>query len=328
MRDLVRFHSGEVNDALIELPSTDYQLESSHQNLGLSIQQSVAAIRETMHAQQSRLSPDTQFTSLEGPMRFKCPRIQCSKFGFVEQDAYEKHLEAHERPFKCDQPVCYAYMTGYASQQQLRDHSENVHSESSQPKFSFPTVNRTEEWDIIEACKAGNLDEIKRFHRAGVELGETVLKKGMPLSTAVRAGHFQICEYLINNGVNPFKESLGTTDSFPAVELSIIHKRLQIMELFLRREYNASRLPRFIAQAIKANFPRGLDLLVTFTQPEQHFKIISDVLWDLSYLNTVQARKVGQGQQENSFDATTIHAWLERVILKLYHDDNAFTDTY
>ncbi|KAH6952935.1 hypothetical protein DER45DRAFT_574581 [Fusarium avenaceum] len=330
IKELIRFYSGEVNDVLIESPCTDYQLESSHQNLDLSIQQSVAAVRETMHAWQSHLSPDTQFTSLEGPIRFKCPRIQCSKFaiGFVGQDAYEKHLEAHERPFKCDQPDCFAYMTGYASQQQLRDHSENVHSESSQPKFSFPTVNRTKEWDIIEACKAGNLDEIKRFHRAGVELGETVLKKGMPLSAAVRAGHFQICEYLVNNGVNPYKDSLEFADSFPAVELSITHKRLQIMELFLRREYNASHLPRFIAQAIKANFPRGLDLLVTFTQPEQHFKIISDVLRDLSYLNTVRARKVGQGQQENSFDATTIHAWLERVIPKLYHDDNAFTDTY
>jgi ankyrin repeat protein len=328
IEDLLRSHCGEVNDALVESTSTDYHLERSHQHSSLSIQQSVTVIRETMLARQSDLSMDAQFTSLEGPIRFKCPRIQCSKFaiGFREQDAYEKHLHAHERPFRCDHHGCFAYVTGYPSQQQLKDHSEDVHSESSRPKFSFPTVNGTGKWDIIDACKAGNLDEVKRFHLAGVELGKTVLKRGMPLSAAVIAGHFQICEYIVNNGVNPCIKAPKTSFSSSPVSLSIRHRRLQIMELFLRRNYDATRLPYLIALAISVTFPRGLDLLMAFMQPEEHSSIISKVFTSLSAFNSPHLRGFFEEQRKYSFDATTIHAWLKRVVPKLYHDNNALTD--
>jgi ankyrin repeat protein len=329
MRDLVRPHGGEDKDASIESPCTDYPLEISGQTLGLSIQKGVAVIRETMHARQSDLSLDAQFTNLEGPIRFKCPRIQCSKFaiGFMEQDAYEKHLHAHERPFRCNRPDCFVYVTGYPSQQQLRDHSEDVHSESSQPKFSFPNVNGTGGWDIVEACKAGNLDEVKRFHLAGSDLSKTIPKKSMPLSAAVIAGRFQICEYLVNNGVNPYTKAPKAPDFSSPAYLSVRHRRFQIMEFFLRKYYHATHLPVLIALAISADFPRGLDLLMTFIQPEEHFKIISNVFSSLMDFTSSRSRVIGQAQRKYLFDATTLHVWLERMIPKLYHSSDAPTDT-
>ncbi|WZH47704.1 Vegetative incompatibility HET-E-1 [Fusarium acuminatum] len=269
MRELVRSHSGEAQDALIESPCTVHPLETSNQTLGLSIQQSVAVVRETMHARQNDLSLDAQFTSLEGPIRFKCPRIQCSKFaiGFVEQNAHEKHLEAHERPFRCSHPDCFAYVTGYASQQQLRNHSDGVHSESSRPEFSFPTVNGKGEWGIVEACKAGNLNEVRRFHQAGVDL--SVHKRTSLLFLATRAGHFQICEYLVNNGVDPWADHFwGKVKRLP-IRVAIAQKRVQVMELFLRRNYDATHLPSLIALAISADFPRGLDLVDLFIRNSQ-----------------------------------------------------------
>ncbi|KAM0214016.1 hypothetical protein ACHAQD_009050 [Fusarium lateritium] len=194
-RGLVRSYSSEGKNALVESPCTDYTLEASSQGLGLSIQQRVALIRVTMHSRQSDLPAQERFINLEGPRRLKCPRIECSKFaiGFLEHNFYEKHLHAHERPFICSYADCFAYVTGYASQQQLRNHFKDHHKEIYQHQFSFPVVDNTGKWDIIEACKAGNLDEVKRFHLAGVDISKTVPKKGMLLSAAVRAGHFQIC---------------------------------------------------------------------------------------------------------------------------------------
>ncbi|KAG5662594.1 hypothetical protein KAF25_005012 [Fusarium avenaceum] len=326
IRDLARSHCGEINDALVESPPTDYRLETGSQGLGLSIQQSVTIIREAMLARQCDLSPDAQFSSLEGPIRLKCSRIQCSKFaiGFVEQDAYDQHLEAHERPFRCNNPSCFAYVTGYASQQQLRDHFEDVHSEGSQPKFSFPTVNTKSKWDVIEACKAGNLDEVKRFHQAGVNL--SVHKRSSPLSLATRAGHFQVCEYLVNNGVDPWSQSFGSRVEDSPIRVAIAHKRVQITELFLFRNHDAMDLPSLIALAISADFPRGLDLLMALMQPEERSEIIFNVFRKLSAFNYYgHSWTIGQEQQEYSFDVTAIHAWLERVIPKLYHDNNALS---
>lgn len=328
IRDLARSHCGEINDALVESPPTDYRLETASQGLELSIQQSVTIIREAMLARQSDLSPDAQFSSLEGPIRLKCSRIQCSKFaiGFVEQDAYDQHLEAHERPFRCNNPGCFAYVTGYASQQQLRDHFEDVHSESSQSKYLFPAVNRTGGWDIVEACKAGNLDEVKRFHQAGVDLSKTIPKKTMPLSAAVRAGHFQICEYLVNNGVNPYtKAPKASPDSSP-VSLTIRQRKFQIMELFLRSNHEATDLPLYIALAISAEFPRGLDLLMPFIQSEEQSVVIDTVFKSLLSIYSPYVGGSYKPKQKYSLDATTIHVWLERVFPNLYHHHNALTN--
>ncbi|KAI6776492.1 hypothetical protein HG530_000437 [Fusarium avenaceum] len=326
--DLVRSYCDEVSDALVEPPCTDHHLKTSHQDLGLSIEKRVAFIRETIHTQQNDLFLDAQFTNLEGPVRFKCPRIQCSKFaiGFVRQDAYDEHLEAHDRPFRCNDPDCFAYVIGYASQKQLKDHYENFHSESSQSKFSFPNVKGAGGWDVVEACKAGNLDEVKRFHQAGVDLSKAIPKKTKPLSAAVIAGRSQICEYLVSNGVDPYRQAHRVSIGSSPASLSIRHRKLQILELFLRRNCDATYLPRLIAVAISADFSCGLDLLMTFIQPEEHFKTVSEVLSALSAYNSSRDRVIGQAQQKHSFDATTIHAWLERVFPKLYHDTNALTD--
>jgi ankyrin repeat protein len=243
----------------------------------------------------------------------------------MEQDAYEKHLHTHERPFRCNHPDCFAYVTGYPSQQQLRDHSEDVHREISQSKFSFPKVNRTGEWDIFEACKAGNLDEVKRFHLAGFDLSKVGPMKTMPLSAAIIAGHFQICEYLVNNGA--YTEHHASRTFSPPVCLSVRHRRFQIMELLLRSNCGITHLPRSIALAISADFPRGLDLLMTFIQPGEHFEMISMVLLMLTNFASSRSRVIGQAQQKYLFDATTLHAWLERMIPKLYHSSDALTDT-
>ncbi|KAM0239465.1 hypothetical protein ACHAP5_008321 [Fusarium lateritium] len=320
-RGLVRSYSSEGKNALVESPCTDYTLEASSQGLSLSIQQRVALIRVIMRSRQSDLPAQEQFITLEGPRRLKCPRIECSKFaiGFLEHDVYEKHLDAHERPFMCTYADCFAYVTGYASQQQLRNHFKHHHKEISQHQFLFPVVDNTGKWDIIEACKAGNLDEVKRFHLAGVDISKTVPNKGMPLSAAVRAGHFQICEYLVNNRVDPYKRPISAPRASSPIHQAIRHGQSQIMELFVRRNCDMDYLPELIALAISAKFCRGLDLLTAFIRPEEHLVVITEVLVSLL---------VSESSHFYSCGATEIHAWFERIFPKLYYDNDDLTDSY
>ncbi|KAF5970510.1 heterokaryon incompatibility protein het-E-1 [Fusarium coicis] len=115
----------------------------------------------------------------------------------------------------------------------LESHNEAFHHSESRTKVVFPSDLETGEWNLYEACKAGNLDEVKRFHREGADLKSTRAKIGSPLCTAVEAGHDNICQYLVDNRVDPFKMGSRSVTTRTPVAAAIYRERREILELFL-----------------------------------------------------------------------------------------------
>ncbi|KAF5691974.1 heterokaryon incompatibility protein het-E-1 [Fusarium circinatum] len=175
--------------------------------LGLSIQDNVLVVR-TLIGQQRKKSETALFGTTEGPVRHKCHKIQCSKFatGCPSESALKEHSEVHERPFRCPHTDCFAHRVGYASLQRLASHDETFHQSVSRVKAFFPADLKTGKGNLYEACKAGDLDEVKRLHREGANLKGASTKVVTPLCAAAEAGHGLICKYLT------FKESNGCSD--------------------------------------------------------------------------------------------------------------------
>ncbi|KAH7165444.1 hypothetical protein EDB81DRAFT_253192 [Dactylonectria macrodidyma] len=146
------------------------------------------------------------FLDLNGLERFKCPRIQCSKFasGFEDQTKRDLHVREHERPFKCPVEGCYARVLGFTSESDLVSHSRRFHTESSDLDL-FSKPRRREISDMHSAISRGDLEQVKILHKKGHSLfkpiGSTHVQS--PLVVAVRKGQARICEYLLQQGVNP-----------------------------------------------------------------------------------------------------------------------------
>ncbi|KLO80952.1 Uncharacterized protein LW93_9200 [Fusarium fujikuroi] len=185
--------AAEVDLAKANCKETSVQKRESDktsQVLDLAIQDNVLNVRTLIGLQREKYEPPI-FDATEGPIRHKCHKIQCSKFatGCPSEAALKEHLAVHERPFRCPHSDCFGHTVGYASSQRLESHSEAFHHSESRAKVVFPSDLETGEWNLYEACKAGDLDEVKKFHREGVNLESIPSKIGSPLCAAVEAGY-------------------------------------------------------------------------------------------------------------------------------------------
>jgi hypothetical protein len=302
------------------------QTEESHkttQDLNLAIQDNVLVVRTLIGLQREK-SETALFDATEGPMRHKCHKIQCSKFavGCSNEAALKDHLAVHERPYRCPHVDCYAHTVGYASSKRLESHNEAFHHSISRAKAVFPAELETGEWNLYEACKAGDLDEVKRFHREGTDLKDTHPKTVSPLCAAVEAGHGHICKYLVDNGVHPFRVESKNSVMRSPVFAAIYRERLEILEFFLHSGNGPEDwvLAENIARAIHADRPAALDMLLTAKEPKDHADIIDEVVHQI--ISQTDLRSLRKGY--HSLDATLIHAWFRYAKPEFYNDKGTF----
>ncbi|KAG4273469.1 hypothetical protein FPRO04_09592 [Fusarium proliferatum] len=183
-----------ANSKEVPIQREQTDMNKATPDLKLAIQANVLVVR-TLIGQQREKSETAIFDATEGPIRHKCHKIQCSKFstGCPNEAALKEHITIHERPFRCLHADCFAHRIGYPSPKRLESHNEAFHQSASRAKAVFPADLKAGEWNIHGACKAGNLDEVKRFHREGIDLRSTHSELLSLLSTAVEAGHGHIC---------------------------------------------------------------------------------------------------------------------------------------
>ncbi|KAJ0139251.1 Sugar transporter STL1 [Fusarium oxysporum f. sp. albedinis] len=299
------------------------EFHNATQGLDLAIQENVLVVRTLIGVQREK-SETAVFYATEGPLRHKCHMVQCSKFatGCSSEAALKAHLAVHERPFRCPHTNCFAHTVGYASPKRLQSHNEAFHQSVSGAKAVFPADLETEEWNLYEACKAGNLDEVKRFHREGADIESTRPKVISPLCAAVEAGHGPVCKYLLDNRVDPFRVGSSRSTTRTPVVAAIYRERREILEFFLHSSngLNNNALAENIARAIHADRPAALNMLLTTRQPRDHADVIELVLADI--ISQTDLRLVRR--DSHLIDATLIHAWFQYVKPEFYNEKGVF----
>ncbi|KAI7765160.1 hypothetical protein LZL87_005873 [Fusarium oxysporum] len=320
-----------VKAAAVDLAKANYRESSvqteegdnATQDLNLAIQDNVLVVRTLISLQREK-SGTAVLDATEGPIRHKCHKIQCSKFatGCSNETALNEHLAVHERPFRCPHADCFAHTVGFASPKRLESHNEAFHQRVSRAKAVFPADLETGKWNLYEACKAGNLVEVKRFHREGADLKSFRPKIASPLCAAVEAGHGNICKYLVDNGVDPFRHTSTKITSRTPVATAIYRERLEILDFFLHSGNgpNDSHLAENIARAIHADRPAALNILLTAKQPKDHVAMIAQVVNKI--ISQTDLRTVRRGY--HSIDATLIHAWFQYVKPEFYNEKGVF----
>ncbi|KAF5705135.1 heterokaryon incompatibility protein het-E-1 [Fusarium mundagurra] len=307
----------------IEASIETEEIDKEAQDLKLAIQDNVRVVRKLICLQREKSETDV-FGATEGPLRHKCHKIQCTKFstGCSNEAALKEHLAVHERPFRCPDADCFAHKIGYPSPKRLESHNEAFHQSESRVQTAFPFDLQTGEWNIHEACKAGNLDEVKRFHRGGSDLYSTVSKIGSPLCAAVEAGHGNICQYLVDNGVHPFRQASTSVATRTPVVAAIYRERWEILEFFLRSGNGPSdpELAKNIARTIHANQPVALNMFLTMRQPEDHtvvMKLVPEEIISQTDLRLIR-------RDAHPINTTLIHTWFQYVKPEFYNEKGVF----
>ncbi len=88
---------------------------------------------------------------LYGGQRYKCPKISCEEFfrGFSDRRLRKKHVDKHDRPFRCEVRECPGEL-GFTSQHDLLKHQKSFHpaagpdqGETFEPLESLVPKNET-----------------------------------------------------------------------------------------------------------------------------------------------------------------------------------------
>lgn len=107
--------------------------------------------------------------NLYGQKRFKCPKIDCEKFfdGFGDSKSRKKHVDGHDRPFRCDMPECQKELAGFKSLHDLQKHQSRFHAstfvnqaETFEPLDSLSNQESTAKW----ACQYCSKRYTRGFH--------------------------------------------------------------------------------------------------------------------------------------------------------------------
>ncbi|EEU43484.1 uncharacterized protein NECHADRAFT_95028 [Fusarium vanettenii 77-13-4] len=291
---LTAYSDNPSNQSILEMEACAQTVTNTlrTQNIDARIQSRVITIRAAGESQHRDLSKESAYMALSGPLRFKCPRVFCSKFstGFRSQDACDEHLDRHERPYRCTHTDCFLHDVGCESHERLEAHRKAFHQNSSNLAVSFPSTKSTKSKTICEACRKGNLEEVRQFHLSGYPL-HIRWSSGTLLHLATKAGHVHICKYIIDQGINPFKEDYYyLRRSWPSMFEALRRANAPILELFLHSEHDApiALFPCFIAVAILAGHLGALELLL--------------------------------GYQRINSDGLGLHVWFRRAFPNLYRD--------
>uniref|UniRef100_A0A4E9EBI7 NACHT domain-containing protein n=1 Tax=Gibberella zeae TaxID=5518 RepID=A0A4E9EBI7_GIBZA len=288
LSDLEKAYQRTDTDGIADIEVVAGSTEEASKLLAQSIQDKVIDIRMMIHTQWDDLSQNTGFKELEGEKRHKCTRLQCPKFpvGYPNEDLLRQHRASHERPFRCKEESCFAYVVGYTAQTDLQRHNQKFHNEESRAKISFPKENKAGEHELISACRSGDLKHVKLLHRLDADLSGASLPDS-PLMVAFKAKHGHICKYLVENGVDPFVIPHRGMKATP-IDLAIRTKDFDMLELFLftcqqvTSPLNEAHLENCIGKIV-SSYPPGVEILLQLSiknQGEEGSLVIDSILVD------------------------------------------------
>jgi hypothetical protein len=135
---------------------------------------------------------------LYGRVDYKCEKPWCHFFilGFDIPQVRQDHMAQHERPFRCGSDGCYGYQIGFAKESELVKHNNRVHCQVACMDFP-PAVGNTR---IFAAAKNGKVDVLQALVGSGIDINAMSNDKATPLFLAAKAGHYQVCRWLLEQG--------------------------------------------------------------------------------------------------------------------------------
>ncbi|RMJ07063.1 hypothetical protein CDV36_013332 [Fusarium kuroshium] len=255
MRLLTAYSRNTPNESVLEMEASAQTVTNTlrAENIDLLIQARLVVIRAATESQHHDLSKEDAYLNLSGPLRFKCPRVSCSKFttGFRNKATRDLHLENHERPYRCTYTDCFGHDVGYESLERLEAHCEAFHRDTVKLS-TFPSTKDAKPKDIFEACKQGNLELVKEFHLAGAQLGKsTTMPHLTPLYLATQSKHakgsvnFQQIPLWYTSGIEEHFQTHTTTGSQILVQIVlskglILQSTAPVIEVFYSQVTDSS----------------------------------------------------------------------------------------
>lgn len=160
---------------------------------------------------------------------FKCPKRYCDYFfdGFDNKEDRDKHINQHERPFRCSIEECPYATLGYGTETERRRHEKKSHPAGDNSEWTFPGYKPKKDLDIFSASRMGDLATLQRLIREGADVKQTVRPNGTTdaLTLAVRNNHPDVVKYLLEQGCNRFIYST-IINIMPIVSISILQMLL------------------------------------------------------------------------------------------------------
>ncbi len=146
---------------------------------------------------------------LNGSEPFKCPKIWCEFFsaGFPHKESRDKHVNRHERPFRCSFEECLYARLGYGTEAELKRHEKKSHPIGHSSEWVFPSTKPKKDLDIFSASKKGDLATVQRLVGEGEDISEKMSMGGFvnPLYLAVKHNHPDVAHYAIGQGCNDIR---------------------------------------------------------------------------------------------------------------------------
>jgi hypothetical protein len=114
----------------------------------LTLPDIVRSVRKTLeeYASESELAAG-ELAAKYGTNLFKCPRFSCQFFtaGFLTAAERDKHINKHERPFRCTFESCDNHVLAFTSKAEQQTHIKEAHHASEIQDEEFPSNEDIEE---------------------------------------------------------------------------------------------------------------------------------------------------------------------------------------
>ncbi|KAI0897380.1 WD40 repeat-like protein [Annulohypoxylon nitens] len=227
-------YTGRHEDAariLKELPENERE-----RNAYFDIEQRTISIRDRIELLRDDILDPTMediLINLHGTISlYKCSKPWCEHFttGFRKVEDRERHVDRHERPFRCLSEDCFMSRLGYDTQSKLDQH-RRLHHPGQDDKLKFPKVLKVENnTTFAMAIKHKNLAAVKALLDSGKDPNGPI--GNPPLYTASRAGSLEICKLLIDEGVDV--ELYGFNEQ-TSLHAAVESSNLEIVQLLLGR---------------------------------------------------------------------------------------------
>lgn len=167
---------------------------------------------------------------------YKCPKIWCDYFsmGFDKNEDRQKHVDSHNRPFRCSEEDCFAFQLGYSSKSRMEEHKSKYHS-SEREELRFPqTMVRRDNDTLLEAAGRNDLASMLAFLESGAAVDGILIgskkrpENRVPIYRAAKNGHAEACKLLLDWGAN-----LLCVDYDSPMYLAIEHNHPEVMHCLL-----------------------------------------------------------------------------------------------
>lgn len=141
---------------------------------------------------------------------YKCPKIWCDYFsmGLDKNEDRQKHVDSHNRPFRCSEEDCFASQLGYSCKSQMEWHKSKYHS-SEREELRFPqSMVRRDNDTLLEAAGQNDLASMLAFLESGAAVDGILSgskkkpENRVPIYRAAKNGHAEACKLLLDWGAN------------------------------------------------------------------------------------------------------------------------------